>query len=150
MTDFRFGPVELYLISLDGDRPTPGIIAALSDSIATGVVRLLDFVIVSKDADGTVTAIDLDEEGEHFGFGDIEFAAIGITGQEDIDAFAELVAPGTSSAIVALELTWATRLASSLAASGAEVISTERIPAPVVNAIVDLAESEADAENEGD
>ena len=57
MVDFRFGPVELYLVSLDGDRPAPAVIAALTDLVAAGTVNLLDFVVVSKAEDGTVTAI---------------------------------------------------------------------------------------------
>ena len=69
-----------------------------------------------------------------------ELAEIGITGEEDIAELVELVEPGSSAAIVALELLYARRLADRLAASGGVVLSAERIPAPIVNAVMDLAE----------
>ncbi|WP_454151734.1 DUF6325 family protein [Microbacterium lacticum] len=46
--------------------------------------------------------------------------------------------------MVALELAWAARLAGSVAASGAEVLSVERIPAAIVNAIVELDDTEGE------
>ncbi|WP_448261930.1 DUF6325 family protein [Microbacterium aurum] len=119
MVDFRFGPVELYLVSLDGDRPAPAVIAALTDLVAAGTVNLLDFVVVSKAEDGTVTAIEIEEHADEYGAADLEFAALGVTGQEDIDEFAELIEPGTSAAVVALELAWAARLSSAVQASSA-------------------------------
>jgi uncharacterized membrane protein len=140
MTDFRYGPVELYLVGFEGDRPSPDTAAALAELVEAGLVRLLDFVIVSKSAAGDVEVIEIEEQTEEYGFGGIEFAEIGITGEEDIAELVELVEPGTSAAIVALELVYARRLADKLASSGAVVLSAERIPAPVVNAVMDLAE----------
>lgn len=120
------------------------MVDALHELIASGTVRLLDFVIVHKDDEFGVTSIEIEDHLEEYGFEDIEFAAIGVTGQEDIDSFAELIDPGTSAAIVALELAWAARLAGSVAASGAEVLSVERIPAAIVNAIVELDDTEGE------
>lgn len=119
MVDFRFGPVELYLVSLDGDRPAPAVIAALTDLVAAGTVNLLDFVVVSKAEDGTVTAIEIEEHADEYGVADLEFAALSVTGQEDIDEFAELIEPGTSAAVAALERAWAARLSSAVQASSA-------------------------------
>ena len=144
MVDFRFGPVELYLVSLDGDRPAPAVIAAVTDLVAAGTVNLLDFVVVSKAEDGTVTAIEIEEHADEYGAADLEFAALGVTGQEDIDEFAELIEPGTSAAVAALELAWAARLSPAVQASGAEVLSVERIPAPVVDALVDALDNEGE------
>lgn len=140
MNEFTFGPVELYLVSLDGDRPAPAVVDSLHELIASGAVRLLDFVIIHKNDDGSYESIEIEDHLEEYGFDDIEFGAIGVTGDEDIEGFAELVEPGQSAAVVALELAWAARLAGAVAASGAEVLSIERIPAAVVNTIVELDE----------
>ena len=43
---------------------------------------------------------------------------------------------------MALELVYARKLAGALAASGGVVLSSERIPAPIVNALVDAIEEE--------
>jgi len=140
MADFRYGPVELFLVAFEGERPSRGVIGALTELIETGVLRLLDFVIVSKSESGEVSVIEIEEEIEDYGFGAIELVASGIAGGEDIDEFAELIPPGDSAALVVLELLYARHLASKLAASGGFVLRSERIPAPIVNAVVDAAE----------
>lgn len=137
MTEFRYGPVELYLVGLEADRPNLATAQALAELVESGLVRVLDFVLVSKSLDGEIDVVEVDDRAAELG---IELAEIGITGEEDIAELAELVEPGTSAAIVALELTYARRLAEKLAGSGGVVLSVERIPAPVVNAVVDLAE----------
>lgn len=134
MADFRYGPVELYLVGFEGEAPDPGVIAALGDLVEAGTVRVLDFLIVSKSDDGDVTIAEV--EDEDFA---LDLHEVGIAGDEDVEELAELVPPGGSAAIVALELVYARALAERVAASGAVLLSAERIPAPIVNALIDLA-----------
>lgn len=138
MTEFEYGPVELHLIGFEGDRPDPAVVEAIVDLIQAGIVRLLDFTIVSKSADGEVTVTEIEDETEEYGFGGVELAEIGITGDEDIEEFAEHIAPGASAALIALELVWARRLAESVAASGSVILRSERIPATIVNEVLAL------------
>jgi hypothetical protein len=147
MVDFRYGPVELYLVGFEGERPAPAAVAALMELVDSGLVRVIDFVLLTKADDGTVALTEIEDVDDGFGFGDLELGVAGLTGDEDVAEFAELVAPGTSAAVVALELLFARTLAERLAASGGVVLATERIPAPVVNALVDAA---AELENEGE
>jgi uncharacterized membrane protein len=140
MAQFEFGPVELYLVGFEGERPSPGVISALLDLVGQGIVRLLDFVVVSKSADGEVTVTEIDAEAEAYGLVDVEILAAGIAGDEDIDEFAAHIPAGSSAAIVALELVYARELAAQVASSGGVVLRTERIPAPVVNAVLEAAE----------
>lgn len=140
MAEFKFGPVELYLVGFEGERPSPGVMGALLDLVGAGVVRLIDFVIVAKSEDGEITVIEIEAEAEAYGLVDIEIAAVGITGDEDIEELAELIPPGTSAALVALELVYARTLAEQVAKSGGVVLRSERIPAPIVNAVLEAAE----------
>jgi len=144
MAEFRYGPVELYLVGFEGDRPAPGVMQALVDQLDGGLVRLLDFVIVSRSDDGEVSIVEIEDETDEYGFGDVELGVVGLASDEDIEDLATLVDPGTSAAVVALELVYARDLASKLAASGGVVLSSERIPAPVVNAILDAVENEGE------
>lgn len=140
MADLRYGPVELYLVGFDGEAPDPGVIDALGELVDAGTVRVLDFLIVSKSEDGDITIAEV--EDDEFA---LDLHEIGIAGEEDIEELAELVPPGGSAAVVALELVYARALAEKLAASGGVVLSAERIPAPIVNALIDLAfEPESD------
>jgi len=137
---FAFGPVELYLVGFEGERPSPGVMGALLDLVGSGIVRLLDFVIVAKSEDGEITVTEIEAQAEAYGLVDVEILAAGIAGSEDIDEFAEHIPPGGSAALVVLELVYARRLAEQVAQSGGVVLRTERIPAPVVNAVLESAE----------
>ena len=134
MTTFTLGPVEFYLISLADSQPAEAVIDELRDVLTTGTVQLLDLVVISKsDADDvTVTEIEAD----------VDLGAPGLAGDDDIAEFAAVIEPGTTAALVALELTWAKRIAEKLAAAGSEVIGVERIPAPVVNALLESIEDD--------
>ncbi|WP_243075997.1 DUF6325 family protein [Microbacterium sp. SS28] len=141
MVDFRFGPVELFLLGLEDERPDPAVIAELAALVQDDVLRVLDFVVISKSESGEVEVTEISDDSDDYAALDLVLS--GITGEEDIAELAELVPPGGSAAIVALELVYARKLAASLAASGGVVLSSERIPAPVVNALVDVIEEEA-------
>lgn len=141
MAEFRYGPVELFLLGLEEDRPDPRVLNELAALAEGGILRVLDFVVIAKSEDGDVTITEI-EDGDDFGIGDLVLS--GLTGEEDIREFAELVPAGGSAAVVALELLYARRLSEALAATGGIVLSAQRIPAPVVNALVDTIENEGE------
>lgn len=134
MAEFRYGPVELYLVGFEGETPDAGVLSALADLVEGGTLRVLDLVLVSKTADGDVTIAEFEDEELA-----LELHEVGIASEEDILELAELVPPGASAILVALELLYARTLAERVSAAGAIVLSAERIPAPIVNAVMDLA-----------
>ena len=140
MADFEYGPVDLYLVGFEGDRPDPGTLEAIAELIEGGEIRLLDFLVISRADDGTVSIVEFDDVSDEYGFGTVELEAIGLVTDEDAQELAQGIPPGTSGALLAIELLWAKRLTSRFAASGGVVLQTERIPASVVNAA--LAETE--------
>ena len=144
MADFRFGPVEMYLVGFEGERPDPATLGALTDLLSSGLVRLLDFVLVAKSEDGDLEVIEVDAEADALGLGGVEIHASGIAGGEDIDELADQIPPGGSAALVVLELTYARTLAERFNASGGVLLRSERVPAPIVNAMVDILENEGE------
>ncbi|GAA1958587.1 DUF6325 family protein [Agromyces allii] len=139
MAEFEYGPVDLYLVGFTGESPDQGTMDALSELVEGGEIRILDFLLVSRSHDDEVTIVEFEDLGGELDI-DIEVLEAGLVGDEDVEELAALIPQGTSAALVAMELVWAKRLASKFAASGAEVIQAERIPAPIVNAV--LAETE--------
>ncbi|WP_448256543.1 DUF6325 family protein [Microbacterium aurum] len=139
MPSLAFGPVEFTLVALDEDQPSAAVLAALSEVLDAGIVRVLDFVVIAKAEDGTITITEVD--------GDFALGMPGLAGDEDVADVAALIEPGTSAALVAFELLWAKNLAEKLHDSGAEVLSVERIPAPVVNALIDAVDDETDLDD---
>lgn len=144
MNDFRFGPAEFYLVGFEGPRPDAATFRALTDLVDSGVVRLLDFVLLAKSATGKVEIVELDDDDGRLDLDDFEPIAPGLAGEEDVEALAAELAPGQSAALVVLELAFARTLAQNLAAAGGQVLRTERVPAPVVNAMMDILDQEGD------
>lgn len=134
---FSFGPVELNVISFEGSSPSPELLHALVEQVDDGNVRLLDFVLIAKSAIGElqIEEIDLDE----FTLADLEPYAQGLVAEDDLQQLVRCVPNGRSAAVVVFELLWAKELAEQLALDGDVVVATVRIPAPAVNAAVEMA-----------
>ena len=137
-----FGPVQMLVLEFDRSRFEGEILPELERLKEAGIIRLIDLLVISREDDGSVLITDYDEISDEYGFEDIELAAIGLVAEEDAQEFAQGIPPGTSGALLAIELLWAKNLASKFAASGGIVLQTERIPAPVVNAVLAEAEEE--------
>ncbi|MGB3302434.1 DUF6325 family protein [Gordonia sp. (in: high G+C Gram-positive bacteria)] len=136
------GPVELNLVTLPDGAAAPDVIAALVQQVRAGVIRVVDFVTVKKTDSGVVEIQELELDAGGLEDLNVELVVPGLTSNEDIDLLAADLEPGAAAAIVAFELVWARDLAHRLAASGAEVVAVERIPATIVNEIVAMDEAE--------
>jgi hypothetical protein len=135
MAEFEYGPAEFMVAQFDTDRPSPGVVQAILDLVESGTVRLLDLVFIERHDDGSVEIIELAEIGDEIGLTDVTLDASGIAGDEDVEQIAELIEPGSTGAILVIEHLWAKELASRFFESGGVVIHSERIPAPVLNAV---------------
>ena len=134
MTTFDYGPIEFYAIGFDGDKPGPGILQAIDDLVASGTINVLDLVFATRSPEGELTVMELSDTTDDGGAPALDLA--GLAGMEDIEALAEQVPPGTSAAILVVELLWAKAFAAALYDAGGAVIAREGIPAPVVNAFL--------------
>lgn len=135
MADFEFGPAEFMVAQFDTDRPSAGVIQAIADLVATGTVRLLDLLLVERHPDGAVDIIEIEEAGDEIDVSDLRIEAAGIAGDEDVQQVGELLEAGSTGAILVIEHLWAKELASRFFESGGTVLYSERIPAPVLNAV---------------
>ncbi|GAA2226531.1 DUF6325 family protein [Herbiconiux moechotypicola] len=136
MAQFTYGPVELILVGFEGERPGPEIVSAFEAVIDAGTVRLLDLLFVTKSPEGDLTVLELEEAGDEIGFGDLVLEATGLASVDDVEELAADIPAGSSAALLVVELLWAKGLAEKLAAGRGVVISSDRIPAPVVNEVM--------------
>jgi len=142
MAEFEYGPVDIYLIAFPGSRLDDATREALAELMIGDEVRVLDMVIVARGEGDEVTVREFEEFRDEYGFTVVELEASGLLGDEDVDELGVAIPPGSSGALLALELVFAKRLASSFAASGGEVLQVERIPAQVVNDVLAVASQE--------
>jgi hypothetical protein len=139
MVDFKYGPVEILLISFDGDRPGPALADALQELIREKTITLLDLLFVSRSLEGDLRIVEAEDLPEKAQLPDLALGELGLAGMDDVEELAAELTPGTSAAILVVELAWARNFASVLAASGGAVLSQQRIPAAVVNEVLEAA-----------
>jgi hypothetical protein len=135
----ELGPIDYLVMEWSGDQPVTGeVLPLILDLAERGVIRVLDLAFMSKDVDGSLTAIDLAEVPDA---GDFEGASSGLLGQDDLDEAAAALEPGTVAAVLVWENRWAAPVASALRRSGGQLVATGRIPIQELIASLDASEA---------
>lgn len=139
----ELGPVDYLVVEFPvGQQNFTGEAAdellRLHDS---GIIRIMDLVLIGKGEDGTVMAQelgDLDELGE---FARLEAELAETLAEEDVLAFGEVMAPGSMGAVLVFENLWAAQFGSALRRAGGELIANGRIPVQAIIAAIEADES---------
>lgn len=131
------GPVDIAVLGfLEGAEPDGSVAAVVAEAVASGAVRLLDAVIVSRGEDGDVRVIDVDDGDAVREVLGLETDVPGLLGEEDILAIAEEVPAGASAVLVVWENVWAARFSAALDSVGGVVLAHERIDRSDLDAVV--------------
>jgi hypothetical protein len=145
MTDVRqdaMGPIDWVMIEWDGRQPDGAAIAPyIIELVDRGIVRLIDIAFVAKDADGDVTALDLDTIDDSGPLGQFAGASSGLLAHEDVVDAAEALDPGSSAAVIVWENRWVVPLANKLRESGGELVARGRIDFDDLVAALDAVEA---------
>jgi hypothetical protein len=105
-------------------------------------VRLYDLVVISKDADGSVLTLEVDQWDQlGGGFGAFKGARSGLLSEEDFEAAGEALNPGTTAALIVFENAWAIPFVEAALSEGGSVVASARIPAADVIAALDALEN---------
>lgn len=140
----ELGPVQLMVIGFDHPNFRGEIATELERLSELGLVRVLDALVVSKDADGAVTELELSQlttaEAQELGATVGALIGLGAAGEEgavvgaevgaaaaadghildDLDAFDVLdeIEPGTTAAVVLIEHRWSIGLRDAIGRAG--------------------------------
>ncbi len=136
----EIGPVDIIVIGFPADAPRTGdAIPMFVDLVDRGIIRVLDVLMVEKDAEGTVRGLevaDLDGDGEN----DLlifDGARTGILGDEDAELAGEVLEPGEAAVLICFENAWAGPFAAAVRRNGGQLLDFQRIPAPEVIAAIE-------------
>lgn len=133
------GPVDYLILELASDRRDGSIAAALLELVESGVVTVLDLIVVEKDVDGVVSGVELDTlDGELRIFAG---ARSGLLGADDLVSAGSALQPGTTAAVLVYENAWARPFVAAARSAGADVVATARIPADVLNEVLDALDA---------
>jgi Family of unknown function (DUF6325) len=128
------GPVEYIVVGFPENRFDGTIIPALADLVEQGLVKILDLVFIAKDEEGNVVGFEYEDmPGEVAAFADLEGEAGSLLSDEDVEAVAEILDPGTSAALLVWEDVWAGPFQEAVRRCGGELITGGRVPAAVVD-----------------
>ncbi len=146
----ELGPVDWIVVEFPGSRFNGEMAPALRDLVERDLVRVLDLLVLKKDADGTLEAFELSdldpaEIGELRTY-EAELATL--LSEEDVTAIAEAIEPGNSAAVLVWENSWAAPFASAVRRSGGQLVASGRIPIQALLAAIEADDDEEHDENE--
>ncbi len=134
------GPVDFLVVEFPGDRANfSGEMAReLTALVERGLVRVLDLLLLSKDADGSVEAAELTDapEGDVGALLALEADLAMILAEEDVESIGAALEPGSFAAVLVYENSWAGPFASSIRRAGGQLVANGRIPTQALLAAV--------------
>jgi len=145
----ELGPVDWIVVEFPGSRFKGEIAPALEDLVERGIVRVLDLLILRKDDDGTLEAFELSDldETEMGSLRSYETELAMLLSEDDVNAVAAAVEPGSTAAVLVWENTWAAPFASAVRRAGGLLVASGRIPVQALLAVIE--EDEAELAKEG-
>jgi Family of unknown function (DUF6325) len=144
----ELGPVDYIVVEFPGSKFSGEIAPALRDLVERGLIRVLDLLVLKKDEDGMIEAFELS---------DLEDTEIGelrrhegelamLLSEDDVNAVAAAIEPGTTAGVFVWENSWAAPFASAVRHSGGQLVASGRIP---IQALAAAIEADEDHDTEG-
>jgi hypothetical protein len=137
------GPISYLIVEFPGNKMTGEGFPLLLDLVDRGLIRVLDFVFVRRDQDGSITAIelqDLESDGQ-FDVAIFEGVSSGLLDASDLDDAKAAIAPGSSAGVMIYENRWAKPFVQALRRGGAELVAAGYIPHDALTASLDATEA---------
>src|SRR4029077_10830154 len=121
----------------------------LLDLTDRGIIRVIDVLILAKDDDGTVEAMELSDVEELGELAQLETELAELLAADDVAHLAAAMDPGSTAGVLIWENLWAAPFASAARRSGGQLIADGRIPIQAIIASVE-ADELVGATTEGD
>jgi len=141
----ELGPVDYLVVEFPpGVSHFTGEMAAeLAKLVDAGTIRILDLMVLVKDEDGNIDALELEdlESVDELRVAETELAEL--LAADDVADLAVAMEPGTAAGVLVWENAWAAPFASAARRQGGQLIANGRIPIQAI-----LASLEADEEGD--
>jgi hypothetical protein len=145
----ELGPVDWIVVEFPGSKFNGEIAPALADLVERDLVRVLDLLVLKKESDGTLEAFELsdldDAEVGEFRSHEQELAML--LSEDDVNAVAAAIEPGSSAAVLVWENTWAAPFGAAVRHAGGQLVASGRIPIQAMLAAIE-ADDELDEQEE--
>jgi len=139
------GPIDYIAVTFKGNNFDGSVLEALSKATESGVIRVVDLLLVIKDAEGHVEMAEFEDQED-----DLKEVAtlLGQKGdlplltEDDVQKLAAHMANDTSAGILVIEQLWALPLKEALLHVGGELLAEGRIHPDKVTAAVEEFEQQ--------
>lgn len=140
--ELDLGPVDYFLVGFPPGAPLDGgALAQMGALVDAGIIEVLDALVIRKDADGTISGINLAELGDMADVVAFEGVRPGLLGDDDMALAAEEMEPGSVAAFVLYENTWARGFVTAVHERGGVFLGSGRIG---MDDLLDALEASAD------
>ena len=133
------GPVDYLVVEFPGSKFNGEIAPTLVDLESRGIIRVLDILVLKKDADDSLEAFEVkdldDSEAGQFRAYEDELAHL--LSEDDVVSLAAAMDPGTTAAVLGWENRWAAPFASAGRPAGGQLVANGRIPIQALIAAVE-------------
>jgi Family of unknown function (DUF6325) len=139
------GPVDYLVVEFPAGQSnfTGEMAAELLALVDAGTIRVIDILILVKDADGAIEAMELSDVGELGPLQDLEAQLAELLAEEDVAHLAAAMEPGSTAGVLIWENLWAAGFASAARRSGGQLIANGRIPIQAIIASIEADEASA-------
>jgi hypothetical protein len=129
-----YGPVDFLALEFKGNHFKGEILKEINRLMAAKILRVIDLVIIYKDAQGAVSVKEIQEP-------DVDFVAIfdptkvetqGMIKKDDIDMIAQKLENNSTAGLMLFENLWAIGFKEAVMRADGELLMQERIPHEVV------------------
>ena len=143
------GPIDYIVVEFPAGASsfTGEMSEALLSLVDAGTIRVVDVLILTKNEDGSVDAMELSDIEQLGPLQRVEAQLAELLAAEDVEHLAAAMDPGSTAGVLIWENLWAAPFASAARRSGGQLIATGRIP---IQAIIASIEADDAAATEGD
>jgi hypothetical protein len=144
----ELGPVDYFIVEFPaGAQNFSGEgISELVKLHESGIIRVMDILILQKADDGTVMAQELGELDDLGELGKLEAELVQTLAEEDVDHLAAAMDPGSVATVLVYENLWAAPFASAMRRAGGQLIANGRIPVQALIAAIEADDAALVAE----
>lgn len=133
-------PVELLIVEFGDSEFTGDIVAELSRLQEAGTINVIDALAVRKDAEGDIEWFEAVDAGAELG--ELVGEPSGFLAEEDVEAIADDLEPGTAVGMLVFEHTWATGLTGAIQGKGGRIVEMTTVPPAALEELAALINEE--------
>jgi Family of unknown function (DUF6325) len=141
----ELGPVDYIVVEFPAGASnfTGEMATELLKLVDSATIRVIDILILTKNEDGSVEAMELSDVGELGALQAVEAELAELLAADDVEHLAAAMDPGSTAGVLIWENLWAAPFASAVRHSGGQLIANGRIPIQAIIASIEADEASA-------